>query len=171
MVCPAALTDPMSGFFILDRRFFEEGDASSFGNRLQDSGRPGRFRQRPVRFAEVPYRFRNRERGDSKLDVSIELEYLYLLIDKLVGRFVPTRSSCSLPWARWDCCCTWACWPCAIWVRNVADLCAGDGNGGRHGVQLPFEQSGDVSRVSAARLADPHRPSDVLRRVFDRRAR
>src|SRR5258706_2752055 len=24
MVCPAALTDPMSGFFILDRRFFEE---------------------------------------------------------------------------------------------------------------------------------------------------
>src|SRR6185295_11168031 len=91
MVCPAALTDPMSGFFILDRRFFEEVMHRLSGIGFKILVDLVASAKRPVRFAEVPYRFRNRERGESKLDVSIELEYLYLLIDKLVGRFVPTR--------------------------------------------------------------------------------
>jgi dolichol-phosphate mannosyltransferase len=91
MVCPAALTDPMSGFFVLDRCFFEEVMHRLSGIGFKILVDLVASAQRPVRFAEVPYRFRNREHGESKLDVSIELEYLYLLIDKLVGRFVPTR--------------------------------------------------------------------------------
>jgi dolichol-phosphate mannosyltransferase len=39
----------------------------------------------------VPYRFRNRVAGESKLDVNVELEYLFLIVDKLVGRYLPTR--------------------------------------------------------------------------------
>jgi dolichol-phosphate mannosyltransferase len=39
----------------------------------------------------VPYRFRNRLAGESKLDVNVELEYVFLIVDKMVGRYLPTR--------------------------------------------------------------------------------
>jgi len=45
----------------------------------------------PVRVAEVPYKFRERVAGESKLDNLVALEYLMLLLDKLVGRVVPAR--------------------------------------------------------------------------------
>jgi len=47
--------------------------------------------RRPVRLAEVPYSFRLREHGDSKLDAAVSLEYLYLVLDKLIGHLVPLR--------------------------------------------------------------------------------
>jgi dolichol-phosphate mannosyltransferase len=40
---------------------------------------------------EVPYRFGTRLSGESKLDHAIELEYLELLLDKLVGRWIPPK--------------------------------------------------------------------------------
>ena len=85
------LSDPMSGFFILDRRFLE-----SVAPRLSGVG----FKilldlvasaRGPVRFAEVPYTFRNRQHGESKLDIVVGLEYLYLLLDKLVGHVIPPQ--------------------------------------------------------------------------------
>ena len=91
LVCHCDISDAMSGFFIVDRIYFQE-----IVHRLTGTG----FKilvdllassQRPVRVAEVPYRFRNRERGESKLDVNVELEYLFLLIDKMIGNYVPTR--------------------------------------------------------------------------------
>ena len=91
MVCHCDISDAMSGYFVLDRHFFQE-----IVHRLTGSG----FKilvdvlassQRPVRVAEVPYRFRSREHGESKLDVNVELEYLFLLIDKIIGNYVPTR--------------------------------------------------------------------------------
>ena len=91
LVCHCDLTDAMSGFFVVDRNYFNE-----IANRLTGSG----FKilvdmlassQRPVCVAEIPYRFRKRERGESKLDVNVELEYLFLLIDKMIGNYVPTR--------------------------------------------------------------------------------
>jgi dolichol-phosphate mannosyltransferase len=91
LVCHCDISDAMSGFFVVDRVFFQE-----IVHRLTGTG----FKilvdmlassQRPVRVAEVPYRFRNRERGESKLDVNVEMEYLFLLIDKLIGDYVPTR--------------------------------------------------------------------------------
>jgi len=45
----------------------------------------------PYRFKEVPYTFRDRLRGESKLDGAVVWEYLMLLVDKTVGRFVPAR--------------------------------------------------------------------------------
>jgi dolichol-phosphate mannosyltransferase len=46
---------------------------------------------RPLKFAEVPYTFRQRHSGTSKLDELVAWEYLMLVLDKLVGRFVPAR--------------------------------------------------------------------------------
>jgi dolichol-phosphate mannosyltransferase len=91
LVCHCDISDAMSGFFVIDRHFFQE-----IVHRLTGSG----FKilvdilassRRPVQVAEVPYRFRNRARGESKLDVNVELEYLFLLIDKMIGNYVPTR--------------------------------------------------------------------------------
>lgn len=44
-----------------------------------------------LRVAEVPYRFGTRLSGESKLDRAVELEYLELLLDKLVGRWIPPK--------------------------------------------------------------------------------
>ena len=45
----------------------------------------------PYRFKELPYTFRERLHGESKLDALVAWEYLMLLLDKLVGHIVPTR--------------------------------------------------------------------------------
>jgi dolichol-phosphate mannosyltransferase len=44
-----------------------------------------------VRFAEVPFTFRPRYSGESKLDTLVMLEYVTLLSDKLLGPYFPTR--------------------------------------------------------------------------------
>lgn len=85
------LSDPMSGFFILDRRFLLEivRSISAIGFKiLLDivASSP-----RPVRLGEVPYRFRSRLYGESKLDVLVGIEYLQLLLDKSVGEIIPPR--------------------------------------------------------------------------------
>jgi dolichol-phosphate mannosyltransferase len=87
----AVLTDPMSGFFILRRTFFER-----IAHRLTGIGfkilldivlsTPGR-----IRTAEVPYHFRLRQHGQSKLDLIVGLEYLELILDKLIGSYVSVR--------------------------------------------------------------------------------
>jgi len=90
-VSKCELSDPMSGFFIVDRNFLEEViyrlSATGF-KILVDLVASA---QRPIRFAEVPYRFRNRQRGESKLDINVGLEYLQLLLDKLIGGMLPAR--------------------------------------------------------------------------------
>jgi len=45
----------------------------------------------PLRFKELPYSFRLRQAGDSKLDSATKWEYGMLLLDKLFGHIVPVR--------------------------------------------------------------------------------
>ena len=90
-VCKVTLSDPMSGFFMVDRRFFEGvvHHLSGLGFKiLVDLMASSR---QPVRFDEVPYHFRNRQSGESKLDVNVMIEYVSLLLDKMVGHIVPVR--------------------------------------------------------------------------------
>ena len=91
LITHVELTDPMSGFFLLRREFFEEVvyRLSQYGFKiLLDLVASAR---RPVRFAEVPYTFRTRRFGDSKLDVIVGVEFLMLIMDKLAGDLVPGR--------------------------------------------------------------------------------
>lgn len=91
LVCHCDVSDAMSGFFLVRRTYLQQ-----VANRLTGTG----FKilvdllassPRKVRLAEVPYHFRARRWGESKLDVNVELEYLYLLVDKLIGKSLPTR--------------------------------------------------------------------------------
>jgi dolichol-phosphate mannosyltransferase len=85
------LSDPMSGFFMLTRGFLGEVMRSTTGVGFKILLDLVASSRRPVRFTEVPYRFRIRELGESKLDLNVGIEYLYLVADKLIGRWLPIR--------------------------------------------------------------------------------
>ncbi|HEU4626567.1 MAG TPA: glycosyltransferase family 2 protein [Steroidobacteraceae bacterium] len=90
-VVPKDLRDPMSGFFALRRSLLDEvvRDLSGFGFKiLLDIVATARH---PVAFQEIPFVFRTRAAGTSKLDSLVAWEYAMLLADKLVGRYVPVR--------------------------------------------------------------------------------
>jgi dolichol-phosphate mannosyltransferase len=85
------MSDPMSGFFAVRRDILLEAapKLSSVGYKiLLDlvASHP-----RPLKLAEVGYTFGTRQHGESKLDEMVALEYLELLLDKAVGRFVPVK--------------------------------------------------------------------------------
>ncbi len=91
LVCHCDVTDPMSGFFMVDSRFFRASVPRLTGTGFKLLVDILASSPVPPRIAEVPYRFRNRLAGESKLDVNVELEYLFLILDKMVGRYLPTR--------------------------------------------------------------------------------
>lgn len=91
MISGASLSDPMSGFFMLRRGFLEETVRSLSGHGFKILLDLFASAPRKVRFAEVPYAFRERHAGESKLDSVVMLEYLTLLGDKLLGDYVPIR--------------------------------------------------------------------------------
>jgi len=85
------LSDPMSGFFVVRLSTFEQ-----FAHRLSGIG----FKilldivlsaGPALRIGEVPYRFGQREHGESKLDIVVGLEYFELLVDKHLGNVVNVR--------------------------------------------------------------------------------
>jgi dolichol-phosphate mannosyltransferase len=88
---PEDLSDPMSGFFIV-RAEALRGAArglSGYGYKiLLDLFVSA---DRPLQFAEVPYTFKPRERGQSKLDSLVAWEYLMLLMDKRIGHIISPR--------------------------------------------------------------------------------
>jgi dolichol-phosphate mannosyltransferase len=84
-------SDPMSGFFLVTRAYLEEvvRSLSSVGFKvLLDLLASA---ERPVRFGEVGYTFRNRKFGESKLSFAVCLEYFELVLDKLIGDWIPVR--------------------------------------------------------------------------------
>jgi dolichol-phosphate mannosyltransferase len=91
LVVRAELSDPMSGFFMIRREFFEATVHHLSGTGFKILLDLFASAPRPARFAEVRYRFRRRLHGQSKLDSLVVLEYLWLLADKLVGRRLPPR--------------------------------------------------------------------------------
>ena len=87
----ADLKDPMSGFFMLRREFFDDVVHNLSGIGFKILLDVFASASRPVRFRELPFEFGTRLHGRSKLDMLVSLEYLHLLVDKLVGHVVPVR--------------------------------------------------------------------------------
>ncbi|HEY6349100.1 MAG TPA: polyprenol monophosphomannose synthase [Candidatus Angelobacter sp.] len=95
MVCHCDVSDAMSGFFVIRRTFLQE-----VIHRLRGTG----FKllvdilassSRPVRAAEVPYKFRARSWGESKLNFRVELEYLHLLLQKITAKLFRAKDRVS----------------------------------------------------------------------------
>ncbi len=90
-VLQADVTDPMSGFFAIRtaiaRDLAPHLNAIGFKILLDlMTGSP-----RPLRFVELPYTFRTRQQGESKLDHVVAIEYLIALYDRMFGNVVPVR--------------------------------------------------------------------------------
>ncbi len=85
------LSDPMSGFFMLRRELIEE-----IAPRLSTQG----FKilldivvtaGDALRIAELPYTFRQRQHGESKLDAGVALDYVGLLLAKATNDMLSLR--------------------------------------------------------------------------------
>lgn len=90
-VLKADLSDPMSGFFAVRADIVRRlaPDLSGIGFKiLLDLMTTS---PRPLRFVELPYQFRARAEGESKLDHVVAMEFVIALYDRLVGRVVPVR--------------------------------------------------------------------------------
>ncbi|HTI86063.1 MAG TPA: polyprenol monophosphomannose synthase, partial [Alphaproteobacteria bacterium] len=91
LVTRADIADPMSGFFMLKRPVFDSAvrrlSAQGFKILLDllASANP------PPRIRELPFEFRPRLHGESKLDVLVAWEFAMLLADKLIGHIIPVR--------------------------------------------------------------------------------
>ena len=86
-----SVTDPMSGFFMTRRSVFDASiyDLTQQGYKiLLDilTSSP-----RPLAVVELPYVFRNRHSGESKVDATIVMEYAFLLVDKFTRGWIPPR--------------------------------------------------------------------------------
>jgi dolichol-phosphate mannosyltransferase len=87
----ADLQDPMSGFFMVRASVIQ-----SCVRRLSGVG----FKilldifsavERPLRFRELPFEFRQRHAGASKLEQAVLWEYLLMLAQKVIGPVIPLR--------------------------------------------------------------------------------
>lgn len=85
------LTDPMSGFFMVRREVFEAAvpELSALGYKILLDLFASSSRR--LRFAELPYTFRERRAGISKLDNLVMIEFVMLLADKLCLGLVPPK--------------------------------------------------------------------------------
>jgi dolichol-phosphate mannosyltransferase len=88
---PAELTDPMSGFFMMHRTVLTGAvrTLSNVGFKILTdlfASNP-----QPLKFRELSYSFGVRHSGESKFDSASAWDYLMLLLDKSVGRWVPVR--------------------------------------------------------------------------------
>lgn len=91
LITKTEIADPMSGFFMLRRAVFEDSlrrlSAQGFKILLDLLASTST----PPRMKELPFQFRQRLHGESKLDALVVWEFAMLLADKLIGHVVPVR--------------------------------------------------------------------------------
>ena len=85
------LTDPMSGFFAVSAERFRKAIPRMTGRGFKilldfvfaDQGK--------LRVHEVPFVFRSRQDGESKLDSANAVQFLMMLYDRALGHIIPSR--------------------------------------------------------------------------------
>jgi dolichol-phosphate mannosyltransferase len=85
------LTDPMSGFFLVRRSFLERVVRRVYGRGFKILLDLLAAARGDARIAELPYRMRRREHGESKLGARVIAEFFMLILYHLTGRLLPAR--------------------------------------------------------------------------------
>ena len=91
IICKAEIADPMSGFFMLRRDVLEGALQRLSGQGFKILLDILASSPRSLRIRELPYNFRERQHGESKLDTLVAWEYMMLIADKLIGHIIPVR--------------------------------------------------------------------------------
>lgn len=85
------VSDPMSGFFLFRRPWFEQAMRNLSGRGFKILLDLLLSSPRPPRYAEVAFTMRARTHGESKLDAGVIWDFGLLLAHKLLGRMIPAR--------------------------------------------------------------------------------
>ena len=88
---PVPLTDPMSGFFMLPRPLFEDVAKNLNGQGFKILVDLVLSAPMPLRVKDVPASFHERVAGESKLDLTVMLQFGGLLLDKIFAGYLPLR--------------------------------------------------------------------------------
>ncbi|GJL95618.1 MAG: dolichol monophosphate mannose synthase [Hyphococcus sp.] len=91
LVFKSNLKDPMSGFFMITRDAFDGALRNLSGEGYKILLDIFASSPEPLRFKELPYEFKTRQFGESKVDSLVLWEYGALIADKLIGKFIPVR--------------------------------------------------------------------------------
>lgn len=90
-VLKADLTDPMSGFFMIRAEIVRQMVPTLSGIGFKILLDIMTAAPHPLKFRELPYVFRTRTEGESKLDHVVAMEYLIAIYDRMFGKVVPVR--------------------------------------------------------------------------------
>lgn len=86
-----SLNDPMSGFFALKRSLFDRLAPRLVGQGFKILLDLVIAAPNPLQLVEIPYQFRPRRSGESKLDALVMFQFAGLLIDRLLHGAIPLR--------------------------------------------------------------------------------
>lgn len=89
IVAKREMTDPMSGFFAMRREAFDAALPQLSGQGFKILLDICASSPSSMRSTEIPYTFKSRLHGESKLDTIVVLEYLLLVINKATGLAIP----------------------------------------------------------------------------------
>tara|TARA_A100001011_G_scaffold32829_1_gene31503 strand:- start:3497 stop:4573 length:1077 start_codon:yes stop_codon:yes gene_type:complete len=84
-------SDILTGFFIVKRSFFDENykNLSNIGFKiLLDIVISNK---KSIKFSEIPFKFEKRHTGESKLNSRVLIDFITLVLDKIIGKFIPAR--------------------------------------------------------------------------------
>ncbi len=85
------LADPMSGFFMVRREAFLAAAPHLSGAGYKILLDFVVSAPAPLKHKELPYEFRPRLHGESKVDAMVLFEYLVMMLEKTIGRYIPVR--------------------------------------------------------------------------------
>jgi dolichol-phosphate mannosyltransferase len=91
LICKAEIADPMSGFFMLRREAFADAMRGLSGQGFKILLDLLASSSKGLRIKELPFQFRPRRNGASKLDTMVILEFGLLLADKVTGGIITPR--------------------------------------------------------------------------------
>jgi dolichol-phosphate mannosyltransferase len=91
VVCRQRISDPMSGFFMITAEALDGCVRRLSGKGFKILLDIVASSPAVLRVAEVPYTFRERLHGESKLDSLVMWDFGMLLAEKTIGRYIPVR--------------------------------------------------------------------------------
>jgi dolichol-phosphate mannosyltransferase len=90
-IAAVEISDPMSGYFMLRREIVDDHVHNFTGTGFKILLDIVLSCKGHLRISEVPLVFGIRSHGESKLSINVCWEYLMLLVDKTIGRILPSR--------------------------------------------------------------------------------
>jgi dolichol-phosphate mannosyltransferase len=91
VLCKVQIADPMSGFFMLRRPAFDAAVRQMSGQGFKILLDFLASSPKTLMVRELPYRFGERQFGESKLDTMVAWEFAMLIVDRLIGHVIPVR--------------------------------------------------------------------------------